>query len=114
MGYKLKDFPEHVQEKIRAQLASEITVVERNFRNALEAKNGVQKSPAWFSAPVRITVHCFRKRLVDLENIMSKYVTDEIVNQRILENDDPAHVQEIIFKQEKSKENRTDIIIEEI
>ena len=56
----------------------------------------------------------YRKRLCDPDGISVKAAIDGIVKAGILKDDSPEFVEEIIQKQVKSNDEKTEIIIEEV
>lgn len=64
--------------------------------------------------PVRITVVSYRNRLADADGISAKYAIDALIKCGILPDDGPKYVAEVAYRQEKSKEEKTVLIIEEV
>lgn len=73
-----------------------------------------EKGPKRLTPPVRITVHHYRNRLIDYDNLCIKAVLDGIVRAGILADDTPEQIEEITHKQYKSKTEKTIVEIEEI
>lgn len=60
---------------------------------------------------VSIHVHSIRKRLCDADGISAKAAIDGLVQAGILPDDDPKHVKEVTYSQEKGSEEKTIIEI---
>ena len=60
----------------------------------------------------KIRIVSYRARLIDIDNISGKAVIDGLVHAGVLPDDSPEFVQEVVFTQRKSKEERTIIHIE--
>ena len=67
-----------------------------------------------FNSKVSIRVHSVRNRLIDHDNLFSKYFIDAIRYCGILLDDSPQHIQEIRHTQEKGKDEYTVITIEAV
>jgi len=67
-----------------------------------------------FNSLVCITIHSYRKRLADPDGISAKAAIDGLVKAGILANDTTKQIEEVRFKQTKTKgEEKTEIIIKE-
>lgn len=72
-----------------------------------------EKTPR-LASPCRVTLHHFRTRLCDVDNLYGKAVIDGLRHCGILANDSPEEVAEVVHKQTKSKDEKTTITIEEL
>lgn len=66
------------------------------------------------NAPVHIHIHSVRKRLADIDGISGKAAIDGLVEGGILPDDNPKYVKKVSFSQEKDKDERTIITIQEV
>lgn len=73
---------------------------------------GAQANPR-FNSPVRIGVISYRKRLADPDGVSAKAAIDGLVHAGILGGDSSEFVQEVWYRQEKSKQEKTVLVIEE-
>jgi hypothetical protein len=94
MSFKLTDFNERTQRKIRAQLEADIQLknagkvakLERDSGNApLEAKKNQRSASSRFL----VRIESRRKRLLDEDNICEKYLVDLLRYSGIIANDSP-------------------------
>jgi len=111
---RLDELPPHarklVEAKLRADNPAPIAHAKRDVCDGLlEEKKGAR-----FSSPCRVTFVSVRKRLADLDNLCGKGVLDQLVRERVLQDDSPEWVQEIRHRQVKGSPEETTIIIEEL
>jgi len=94
MSFKLSDFNEKTQSKLRAQLDVDIRAkntrqtakLERNPSDApLEAKKNQRSASSRFL----VRIESRRKRLLDEDNICEKYLVDLLRYSGIIANDSP-------------------------
>jgi len=74
---------------------------------------GAQKT-ARFVAPVSCNIHSVRKRLADVDGVSAKAAIDGLVLAGVLYDDDPSHVKEVTYSQEKGEPEKTIITIKEV
>lgn len=72
------------------------------------------KKIAGLNPPYRLHVHVIRKRLCDVDGISAKAAIDGLVKARIFPDDSAQFIEEITYSQEKGKEEKTIITIDEI
>jgi Holliday junction resolvase RusA-like endonuclease len=63
--------------------------------------------------PYDVHIHSIRKRLGDVDGISAKAAIDGLVKARIFGDDTPEWIQKVSFSQEKGKEEKTIITINE-
>lgn len=63
---------------------------------------------------VNIHIHSIRKRLVDPDGISGKAAIDGLVHAGVLEDDSSEFINQVSYSQEKGKEEKTIITIEEV
>ena len=63
---------------------------------------------------VSVHIHSIRKRLTDADGISGKAAIDAIVKCGIIKDDSPQYVKTVTYSQEKGKEEKTIITIEEM
>ena len=71
-----------------------------------------EKTPR-FDGPVNILIESHVKRLRDPDGNFCKYIVDSIVDIGLLQDDSPKYIQEIRYRQVKSKEEKTVVIMRE-
>jgi hypothetical protein len=67
-----------------------------------------------FTAPVTITVTRSGPRAIDPDNICAKLAIDGLVRSRVLWGDDPAYVESVTLRSQKSTVGFTTIEIQEV
>lgn len=72
-----------------------------------------EKKNTGFNPPYSIRVHTIRKRLGDPDGVSAKAAIDGIVKAGLLPDDSAKFIKEILFTQEKGKEEKTIITITE-
>lgn len=83
-------------------------------QNISDGHLGEKGSPR-FNSRVRITIYSARKRLADPDGISAKAAIDGLVKAGILEDDSAKFVEEVRYRQEKTKgEESTRIVVEEV
>jgi len=82
-----------------------------DLESALVDALGSEKEMRRFAAPVCIDVHCFRKRLADLDGNSIKAVLDGVVKAGILADDSSKFISEIRYRQSKSGTESTTLRI---
>ena len=80
--------------------------------DSCNAPLGQEETPR-FNSPVSIHIHSIRKRSTDADGISAKAVIDGIVRAGILIDDSPQYVKEVSYSQEKGKEEKTIITIQD-
>lgn len=83
-------------------------VMERCAEHEAEGQNGHKKEDSGYF----ITVRHYRNRLIDYDNLCTKYATDAIVHTGLLADDNPKIIKGYKHLQIKSKEEKTVYIIE--
>ena len=78
-----------------------------------DAPLGTKEVPR-FDTPVCVSFHSVRKRLADIDGISGKAALDGLVLGGVLQDDSPKFVQEIKHTQEKGRQEKTIITIEQI
>ena len=84
--------------------------MESNLGDALSPTEGITP----FDSQVRITFHCTRKRLSDVDNLCGKAAIDGIVKAGLLADDSAKQVEEVRYRQVKGRTESTRIVIEEV
>ena len=78
--------------------------------NTSDASLGEKKIKG-YDSPVRVVIHSYRKRLTDADGISAKAAIDGLVKAGLLTDDSPKYVEEVTYRQYKSKEEKTIIEI---
>lgn len=78
--------------------------------NTSDASLGTEKIKG-YDSPVRVVIHSYRKRLTDADGISAKAAIDGLVKAGLLKDDSPKYVEEVTYRQYKSKEEKTIIEI---
>ena len=86
------------------------TDLEQNIRDAPLGQEKVKR----FASRVNLHIHSIRKRLVDPDGVSAKAVIDGIVKTGILQDDSTEFINQVSYSQEKGKEEKTIITIEEV
>lgn len=94
----------------RNRAADTAADVERIARDAPVA----EEEGSRFYSRVRIGIISYRKRLADPDGVSAKAAIDGLVRAGILGGDSSEFVEEVWYRQEKSKEEKTVIVIEEV
>ena len=84
--------------KIDNRIAIAAADMEQNFNDAPDGKEVTER----FTAPCSIHFHHIRKRLADIDGLSSKAVIDGLVHSKVLQDDSPKYVKEVLHTQEKS------------
>lgn len=72
-------------------------------------------SPDWLdTTPVKLTVYRYSPKELDITNETIKPLEDAIKEKGIIPDDTKKHVKQIIFKEVKSKEKKTILVIERL
>ena len=86
-----------------------------NMERIARHESVAEKEMPRFDSPVCVICTSYRKRLADSDGISYKAAIDGIVKAGILEDDSTKFIEEIKFKQVKTKgEEKTVIEIEEV
>ena len=94
---------------------SKVSDVEHDTGNGATRENESKESIPQVSGKCSVNVMSVRKRLADMDNISAKWFLDEIVNQGILQDDNPEVVESYTVNQrkaQKGEEEKTIITIE--
>lgn len=94
---------------------SKVSDVEHNTGNGSTPENEGKKGVPQVSGKCSVNVMSVRNRLADMDNISAKWFLDEIVNQGILQDDNPEVVESYTVNQrkaQKGEEEKTIITIE--
>lgn len=73
-----------------------------------------KKKTARFNTRFTVKIHSIRNRLIDIDNLFSKYAIDGLRYSEILVDDSPDHLVKIEHTQEKGEVEQTIITIEEL
>lgn len=117
---KLDDLPERYRRQAEAQIdhraSNSVADLEPGAGDEQVAKEKTKGFDPPLSYPVRIHIHSARKRLCDADGACGKYAIDGLIHAGIIPNDDPAHVREVSYSQEKAagRAEETIITIEEL
>ena len=110
---KLNDLPESMRIQVQKKLVTQYPRKTPNVEQVVsDASMGSDAIPT-FDTPVCITVHHVRRRMADHGGLQAKAPIDELVDRRILLDDNYEAVKEK-HTQEKAKYEKTIITIEEI
>ena len=90
------------------------TNTDANMEQASSHEPLAKNENSQFDKRVCITVHSFRKRLADPDGISAKAFIDGVVKGGILQDDSAKFVEEVRYKQYKSKEEKTILEITEV
>ena len=99
--------PPNVQKKIRNYLAVQSPNVESDISIGAQAADALETP----DTQCNIHFHCIRRRECDADNMASKWVTDQLVNDGIIKDDKPKYVGEVTYSQKAGKEEQTIITI---
>lgn len=117
---KLDDLPERYRQQAQSQLDNRVANSITHLEPGVVHEPVAEKETAGFDPPlrypVRVHIHSIRKRLADADGVCGKYAIDGLIHAGVIPNDDPAHVQEVTYSQEKAagREEETIITITEI
>jgi len=107
------------QQELQEYLKSGKTPSDRTARAAADLECPPRDAPVEAKesprhpSRVSITIHSYRKRLADPDGISAKAAIDGLVMCGILVDDSAEYVEEVRFKQTKSKIEKTVIVIED-
>lgn len=94
----------------RDRATDPVADVEPATRNEPLATNASQA----LDTPVRIGVISYRTRLADPDGVSAKAAIDGLVEAGVLRDDSAKEVGEVWYRQEKSADEKTVIVIEEM
>ena len=109
------DLKKRIEDAIKKQAASDRTPVSVADMESCTSHEPLDKGAnAYFATQVDISIHSIRTRLADADGICHKYVIDQLVNSKVLEDDSPRWVRQVTFSQEKGEPEKTIITITEV
>lgn len=119
MGFKINDFPEHVQQQIRRELRAggkkdsypcPVAYVEPDTSHEQVAEETVEgRLPRY-----NIRVHQVRDRLTDPDNASCKACLDGIVKEKLLPDDGPKDIGEVRFSQRETTKEEIEYTVIDI
>ena len=98
------------KKKINNRATLSAADLEQNTRHEPLAKKEIEG----FTTLVNVHVHSIRNRLADSDGISAKAVIDGIVKRGLLVDDSSKEIKSVSYSQEKGKEEKTIITIEEV
>jgi len=106
------ELKKRIQDAIRTQ--DRASLCSANLESTSRHEQVAKKSDTRLAPPCRISIHSVRKRLADADGVSGKAIIDGLVHAKILEDDGPKYVREVVFSQEQGKEEKTIVTIKEI
>lgn len=114
---RLSDLSPEAQKQARAQLQDSTSLsnayLQQGIGDEAKRKNETKEADShpYIRGLAKIRIHSKRKRLTDADAIIGKWVIDALVNAGIIHDDNPSHISEVSYTQEKVAPDNEETII---